>query len=55
MFTDKIELKDFDKMDAEYKDLLGRVPGPSSQIVRLAGRISMSTRCCRPHRPRLTN
>ena len=25
MFTDKIELKDFDKMDAEYKDLLGRV------------------------------
>jgi ring-1,2-phenylacetyl-CoA epoxidase subunit PaaA len=25
MFTDKIEAKDFDKMDAEYKDLLGRV------------------------------
>jgi ring-1,2-phenylacetyl-CoA epoxidase subunit PaaA len=25
MFTDKIELKGFDKMDAEYKDLLGRV------------------------------
>jgi ring-1,2-phenylacetyl-CoA epoxidase subunit PaaA len=25
MFTDKIALKDFDKMDAEYKDLLGRV------------------------------
>ena len=25
MFTDKIELKDFDKMDPEYKDLLGRV------------------------------
>ena len=25
MFTDKIELKDLDKMDAEYKDLLGRV------------------------------
>ena len=25
MFTEKIELKDLDKMDAEYKDLLGRV------------------------------
>jgi ring-1,2-phenylacetyl-CoA epoxidase subunit PaaA len=25
MFRDKIELKDIDKMDAEYKDLLGRV------------------------------
>lgn len=25
MFRDKIELNDFDKMDAEYKDLLGRV------------------------------
>src|SRR5687768_12857773 len=25
MFTDKIELKNFDKMDPEYKDLLGRV------------------------------
>ena len=25
MFRDKIELKDFDKMDAEYKDLLRRV------------------------------
>ncbi len=25
MFTDRIELKDFDKMDPEYKDLLGRV------------------------------
>ncbi len=25
MFTDKIELKDFDKMDPEYKDLLGHV------------------------------
>jgi ring-1,2-phenylacetyl-CoA epoxidase subunit PaaA len=25
MFSDKIELKDFDKMDPEYKDLLGRV------------------------------
>ena len=25
MFTDKIELKDFDKMDPEYKDLIGRV------------------------------
>lgn len=25
MFRDKIELKDFEKMDAEYKDLLGRV------------------------------
>ena len=25
MFTDKIELKDFDKMDPEYKELLGRV------------------------------
>ncbi|MGH7774247.1 MAG: Phenylacetic acid catabolic protein [Candidatus Binatia bacterium] len=25
MFQDKIELKDFDKMDPEYKDLLGRV------------------------------
>jgi hypothetical protein len=25
IFRDKIELKDFDKMDAEYKDLLGRV------------------------------
>src|SRR4029453_11140252 len=25
MFTHKIDLKDFDKMDAEYKDLLGRV------------------------------
>ena len=25
MFTDKVELKDFDKMDPEYKDLLGRV------------------------------
>ncbi|HZT08426.1 MAG TPA: Phenylacetic acid catabolic protein [Chloroflexota bacterium] len=25
MFTDKIELKDFDKMDQEYKDLLGRI------------------------------
>ncbi len=25
MFTDKIELKDLDKMDAEYRDLLGRV------------------------------
>ncbi len=25
MFTDKIALKDFDKMDSEYKDLLGRV------------------------------
>jgi ring-1,2-phenylacetyl-CoA epoxidase subunit PaaA len=25
MFTDKIEAKDFDKMDPEYKDLLGRV------------------------------
>jgi len=25
MFTDKIELKDIDKMDAEYRDLLGRV------------------------------
>ncbi len=25
MFTDKIERNDFDKMDAEYKDLLGRV------------------------------
>ena len=25
MFTDKIELKDFEKMDPEYKDLLGRV------------------------------
>ena len=25
MFTDKIELKDFDKMDAEYRELLGHV------------------------------
>jgi ring-1,2-phenylacetyl-CoA epoxidase subunit PaaA len=25
MFTDKIELKDFDKMDPEYKELLGHV------------------------------
>jgi ring-1,2-phenylacetyl-CoA epoxidase subunit PaaA len=25
MFTDKIELKDIDKMDSEYRDLLGRV------------------------------
>ncbi len=25
MFTDKIELKDLDKMDPEYRDLLGRV------------------------------
>lgn len=25
MFSDKIELKDFEKMDAEYKYLLGRV------------------------------
>jgi hypothetical protein len=25
MFTDKIDVKDFDKMDPEYKDLLGRV------------------------------
>jgi len=25
VFTDKIELKDFDKMDQEYKDLLGRI------------------------------
>ena len=25
MFTEKIELKDIDKMDPEYKDLLGRV------------------------------
>jgi len=25
MFTDKIELKDFEKMDAEYKDLLRRI------------------------------
>ncbi len=25
MFTDKVELKDFDKMDKEYKDLLGRI------------------------------
>ncbi len=25
MFTDKIELKDFEKMDPEYRDLLGRV------------------------------
>ena len=25
MFRDKIEPKDFDKMDTEYKDLLGRV------------------------------
>ena len=25
MFSDKIELKDVDKMDPEYKDLLGRV------------------------------
>ncbi len=25
MFSDKIELKDFEKMDPEYKDLLGRV------------------------------
>jgi len=25
MFSDKIELNDFDKMDAEYKNLLGRV------------------------------
>jgi len=25
MFTDKIELKDFDKMDPEYKELLGRI------------------------------
>ena len=25
MFTEKIELKDLDEMDAEYRDLLGRV------------------------------
>jgi hypothetical protein len=25
MFTDKIELSDFEKMDQEYKELLGRV------------------------------
>jgi len=25
MFTDKIELKDFDKMEPEYKELLGHV------------------------------
>ena len=25
MFTDKVELKDFEKMDPEYRDLLGRV------------------------------
>ena len=25
MFTEKIELKDSDEMDAEYRDLLGRV------------------------------
>ena len=25
MFTDKIELRDFDKMDPEYKELLGHV------------------------------
>jgi ring-1,2-phenylacetyl-CoA epoxidase subunit PaaA len=25
MFTDKVELKDFEKMDPEYQDLLGRV------------------------------
>src|SRR5437016_10307171 len=25
MFTDKIELKDFDKMDKEYQDLLRRI------------------------------
>ena len=25
MFTDKIELKDIDKMDPEYKELLGHV------------------------------
>src|SRR4051794_9834525 len=25
MFTDKIELKDFDKMDGEYQDLLKRI------------------------------
>ena len=25
MFTDKVELKDFEKMDPEYQDLLKRV------------------------------
>lgn len=25
MFTDRVEVKDIDKIDAEYRDLLGRV------------------------------
>ena len=32
MFTDKIELKDFDKMDPEYKELLGPCVNHSSGL-----------------------
>ena len=32
MFTDKVELKDFEKQDPEYQDLLRRVLGDSGGL-----------------------
>ena len=50
MFTDKIELKDFDKMDPEYKDLLGHVL-TIKPIARSAVRICTWRKCCPRRRP----
>jgi hypothetical protein len=54
MFNDKIEVRDFDKMDAEYKDLLARVLTIQSDC-EIGGRTSMLRRCCRRRRARSTN
>ena len=50
MFTDKIELKDFDKMDPEFKELLGHVLTIQADV-RSAARIITWKRCCLPLPP----
>jgi hypothetical protein len=54
MFTAKIEVKDLDKMDAEYRELLGRVLTIQADC-EIGGPISTSRGCCRRRRPGSTN
>ena len=54
MFRDKIELKDLEKMDAEYRELLGGLL-PYRRIARSAALISMSKTSCRRRRLKWIN